>query len=156
MIASITNRFLDLVQRWSWMLGCVLVALIFIVSAWGKLMNPHGTAAFMRDAGIPLSGALMYVVIAVELLGGIALAVGFRLQSVAFLLAGFMVPATLTAHAFWSATPDMYSAQLTNLLKNTAIVGSLLIVAGYFAQLTQRFGSERAPKADVAAGRANA
>ena len=68
---------------------------------------------------------------------------------------GFMVPATLTAHAFWSATPDMHSAQLTNFLKNTAIVGSLLTVAGYFAQLAERFGSKGTAKGEVGA-RANA
>jgi putative oxidoreductase len=100
MVASIANRFLDLLQRWGWVLGCVLVALLFVASGWGKLMNPHGTAAAMRDVGLPL-GALVYVAIAVELLGGIALAVGFRRQSAALLLLLFLAVTTLSFHNFW-------------------------------------------------------
>ncbi len=48
----------------------------------------------------------------------------------ALALGGFLVMATLMAHAFWKAEPEQRGAQLTNFLKNSALVGGLLIIAG--------------------------
>jgi putative oxidoreductase len=49
---------------------------LFLVHAWLKIsvFTPAGTAAFFESIGFP--GALAYVVIAAEVLGGIALILG--------------------------------------------------------------------------------
>jgi putative oxidoreductase len=41
----------------------------------------------------------------------------------------FLIPATVTAHAFWKAAPDRRDMQLAGFLKNTAIIGGLLLAA---------------------------
>lgn len=45
-------------------------------------------------------------------------------------LALFLVPATLIAHHFWGIPPEVRSRQLTQFLKNAALLGGLLAVAG--------------------------
>ena len=42
-----------------------------------------------------------------------------------------LVPATLAAHAFWRATPDLWWPQLTNCFKSVAAIGSLRLIAAY-------------------------
>jgi putative oxidoreductase len=49
----------------------------------------------------------------------------------AILLAVFLIGATYTAHAFWKAAPADRDRQLANCLKNVAIVGGLLLTAGW-------------------------
>jgi hypothetical protein len=48
-----------------------------------------------------------------------------------------LVPATLAAHAFWRATPDLCSPQLTNCFKSAAI-GSQRLIAAYYSTSRER------------------
>jgi putative oxidoreductase len=58
-----------------------------------------GTAGFLASLGIPLPTLAAVVVIAVELLGGLALMLGAWTRVVAALLAAEMLVAMLTVHA---------------------------------------------------------
>jgi putative oxidoreductase len=73
----------------------------FLIHAWLKIVifTPAGTAAFFESIGLP--GALAYLVIAAEVLGGIALIVGFQTRIVALALVPVLLGAIVTAH--WSA-----------------------------------------------------
>ena len=76
----------------------------------------------MASAGVP--GALLPAVIALEVLGGIALILGYRTRIVAIALAGFTVLAALALSQ--RAGPD---AAASMFMKNLAIAGGLLILA---------------------------
>lgn len=89
---------------------------IFIVAGFGKLGAGYaGTQAYMASAGAP--GALLPLVIALELGGGIALLLGFQTRLVALLLAGFSIVAGLIFHS---------GADQIMLMKNFAMAGGLL------------------------------
>lgn len=97
----------------------LLASAIFIVAGYGKLGAGYaGTQAYMASAGVP--GALLPLVIALELGGGIALLLGFQTRLVAFLLAGFSI---VTALIFHTGADQM---QQIMLLKNFAMAGGLL------------------------------
>ncbi len=81
----------------------------------------------MEGAGVP--GALLPVVIALEVLGAIALIVGYRTRIVALLMAAF----TLLAAFLFHRAPDQMQQIL--FLKNLAIAGGLLILAARGAGL---------------------
>ena len=102
-------------------LGRVLLALIFIVSGFGKLSAYAGTQAYMESAGVP--GALLPAVIALELLGGLAIVLGWRTRVVAFLLAGFSVLSGVLCHADFSD-----QMQTIMFMKNLAIAGGFLLI----------------------------
>jgi len=92
---------------------------IFIIAGYGKLGAGYaGTQAYMAAMGVP--GAMLPLVIALELGGGIALLLGFQTRLVAFLLAGFSVIAGLVFHG---GTDQM---QQIMLMKNFAMAGGLL------------------------------
>jgi len=92
---------------------------IFIIAGYGKLGAGYaGTQGYMAAMGVP--GAMLPLVIALELGGGIALLLGFQTRLVAFLLAGFSIVAGLIFH---SGADQM---QQIMLMKNFAMAGGLL------------------------------
>jgi putative oxidoreductase len=101
--------------------GRVLIALIFITSGVNKLANFAGTQAYMDSAGVP--GVLLPLVIAVELLGGLAVIVGWHTRLAAFLLAGFSL---LSGILFHSNFGDQM--QMIMFMKNVAITGGFLML----------------------------
>jgi putative oxidoreductase len=100
--------------------GRVLLAAMFLLAGLPKIGAYTGTQAYMASAGVP--GALLPAVIAIEVLGAVALIVGYRTRLAAFLLAGFTVLAALLFHR----APDQM--QQVMFLKNLAIAGGLLIL----------------------------
>ncbi len=107
--------------------GRILLAAIFLISGVQKVGGYAGTQAYMEGAGVP--GALLPVVIALEVLGAIALIVGYRTRIVALLVAAF----TLVAAFVFHRAPDQMQQVL--FLKNLAISGGLLILAARGAGL---------------------
>ena len=104
------------------LLGRAMLAAIFIVAGFNKLGEAYaGTQAYMDSVGVP--GLLLPAVIAVEILGGIAILIGFQTRIAAALLFGFTM---LTALLFHSD----FSQQMQSILfmKNIAIAGAFLVL----------------------------
>lgn len=102
--------------------GRVLMGLIFALAGWGKISGYEGTQGYMDAMGVP--GALLPLVIALELGAGVALMVGFQTRLTALALAIFTLLAGLIFHADF-ADP----MQSILFMKNIAITGGLLVVA---------------------------
>jgi len=112
--------------------GRVAIAAIFIMSGTWKLFGDTAqTVRFMESYGVPLAGVLVYPAGLVELLAGVALAVGYRARIAAVVLALYTVLVTPIFHAFWAAPPDQAMVQMLFFTKNVAIFGSLLYVAAH-------------------------
>ena len=108
-------------QKSAELLGRILIAAMFIDAGVPKIGAFAATQAYMASAGVP--GALLPAVIALEVLGGIALILGYRTRIVAMAMAAFTVLAALLFHG----APDQIQHIL--LMKNIAIAGGLLILA---------------------------
>ncbi|HEU4325954.1 MAG TPA: DoxX family protein [Roseiflexaceae bacterium] len=77
----------------------IVVGIVFAAHGWQKLGGGvEGTAGFFGSLGIPLPQVAAVVVIALELLGGIALILGLGTRYVAALLAFNMLVAMLLVH----------------------------------------------------------
>lgn len=101
--------------------GRVFLAAIFLLSGLGKIGAYAGTAAYMASVGVP--GALLPLVIATEVLGSVAIIIGWKTGIVAFLLAGFTL---LSGVIFHSNFTDQI--QTIMFLKNIAIAGGFLLL----------------------------
>ena len=99
--------------------GRFLLSLIFIVSGFGKITAYSGTQAYMDSMGVP--GALLPAVIILEVLGGLAITLGWKTRVTAFLLAGFSI---LSAALFHANFGDQM--QTIMFMKNLAIAGGFL------------------------------
>lgn len=111
------------------LIGRLLLAYIFVTSGWGKLMGFAGTAGYMAAKGLPMTEVLLVGVIAVELVGGLMLAVGWKARWAAWAIFFFVLLASLIFHAFWSVPAEEVRMQTIQFNKNLAIMGGLLYVA---------------------------
>lgn len=100
----------------------VLLAVLFIMAGVGKLGNVEGFAGFMASGGVP--AFLAWPVIAFEILGGLALLVGFQTRIVALALGAFCIVSGVLYH-FVPAD----QMQMTMFLKNVALAGGYLALA---------------------------
>lgn len=116
-------------ERYGSLAARVALAAIFLVSGFGKLAAPAGTAAYIAAKGLPLptAGALGAGVL--ELVGGVMVLVGLQARVAALGLAVFLVPATVLFHNPIGLTGMEGQMQLIHALKNFAIIGGLLSVA---------------------------
>ena len=117
--------------------GRLLLAVVFLLAGVGKLGAYKATAAYMVSAGVP--GALLPAVIATELLGSLAIILGWKARVAAFLLAGYAV---LTALIFHHNLADQ--AQMIMFFKDLSIAGGLLLLVANGAgplSLDRRFAS---------------
>ncbi|MGE5713752.1 MAG: DoxX family protein [Betaproteobacteria bacterium] len=113
------------------LLGRILLALVFLLSGIGKLRGFDGTMAYISSAGLPLPGVLAALALALEIVAGVALILGYRTRWAALALAAFTLVAAFLFHNFWSMPEQAQVMQQIMFLKNLAIAGGLLMVAAY-------------------------
>jgi putative oxidoreductase len=106
------------------LLARILLAALFVVAGYNKLMNPAGTAGYFGKLGLPMPDILVWVVIAVELLGSLLLIIGWQTRVVAWGMAIFTILTAVIGHKFW-----VDPSQMTNFLKNVSIMGGFLALA---------------------------
>lgn len=102
--------------------GRIMLGLIFIMAGVGKITDPAGTIGYMQSVGLP--GILLWPTIALELLGGLAIAAGFKVRYVGLALAGFCIVTALVFHSNFAE-----QMQLILFMKNIAIAGGLMLLA---------------------------
>ena len=123
-----TKRLVDLAP--ASMLGRILLSSIFILSGLAKIPGWDNTLGFMQSRGMHGVRFFLTAAIAMEILGGISILVGYRARAAALLLTLYLVPVTLIFHSFWMYSGMQAQMQLGNFLKNIAIIGGLLGLVG--------------------------
>jgi putative oxidoreductase len=106
------------------LIGRILLSAIFLLSGFGKLTAIAGTAGYFGSLGLPVPTVTAVVVGLIELLGGIAILVGFQTRIVAWVLAIFTLATGLVAHTGWAD-----QMQMIQFLKNLGITGGFLLLA---------------------------
>lgn len=110
------------VQNTGLLVARILLSVMFIGAGIGKLGDVQGFAGYMASGGVP--GILAWPVILLEILGGIALLVGFQTRLAALALGLFSVAAGVLYH--YVPADQM---QMTMFMKNIALGGGYLALA---------------------------
>jgi putative oxidoreductase len=111
------------------LLGRLLIVALFLPAGLGKIAGFEGTLGYFASLGIPAPTFALIATIVIEVLGSIALLIGFQTRIVASIMALFTLIAAVTGHAYWAAPVDQaFIAQLL-FFKNIAVMGGLLILA---------------------------
>lgn len=125
------NELLQPAQRTLLLTGRALLGLYFIVPGIMKITGWSGTITYMEAHGVPLIPLLLVITILLQIGGGACLAIGYRTQILAFLLAGLTLVISLFMHDFWNYEDGMERAhEMQNFIKNLAIMAGLMCVAG--------------------------
>lgn len=113
-------------QTFSAPAGRLFLAMIFIMSGLNKIGAYAGTQGYMEAMGVP--GGLLPLVIALELLGGIAIVIGFQARLVALALAGFSILSAVLFHGDFNDQMKMMM-----FMKNITIAGGFLMIVAHGA-----------------------
>jgi putative oxidoreductase len=125
MLSSLQNP-LALVSR-------LLFAALFLPAGIAKLTGFAGTVGYISSVGMPMPTVAAAVAAVVEVVGSLALIVGFGTRFAALVLAFFTLVASFFFHAYWSVPADAQMVQQLLFFKNIAVVGGLLALTAFGA-----------------------
>ncbi len=114
------NTLFNTLKPWTDLAGRILIAAIFITAGWSKIGGYAGTQGYMESVGVP--GALLPLVILLELGGGLAIVAGLLTRVTALALAGFSI---ISAVLFHGGADQM---QQIMFMKNFAMAGGFLFL----------------------------
>jgi len=98
----------------------ILLALMFLFSGVPMLFAPAGFAGYLGSLGVPVPLLVTWLVIALKVLGGIALVVGFQTRWVSYAFAIFCVVSGFIGH---------FPADMAGFWKNLAVAGGFLVLS---------------------------
>jgi putative oxidoreductase len=104
--------------------GRIFLAMMFFMSGLSKIGNYAGTQGYMEAMGVP--GALLPLVIALEVLGGLAIILGWQTKIASVALAGFCVVSAVMFHNDFSN-----QAEMSSFMKNVTIAGGFLLLVAH-------------------------
>ena len=113
------NKYLNPLSR-------ALIAVIFLISGIGKVINFQQMVGYASSAGLPLPALAIAIAAVVELVAGVALIAGWQVRWASLALFVYLIPATLVFHAAHLGDPAQRQMQMIEVLKNLAIMGGLL------------------------------
>ncbi len=118
-------------QRFGPLLGRVLIALIFVMSGFGKIVGFAGTVGYIASKGLPLPQVAAVAAIVVELGGGILVIVGWKARWAAAAMFFFTAAAAVLFHDFWAVPADQAQNTMIHFMKNISMMGGLLYLVVY-------------------------
>jgi putative oxidoreductase len=108
-------------------IGRLLFVLLFLTAA--PLHFTSQGIDYAAGSGVPWANVLVPLSGVLLLLGGLSVLVGYHARIGAFLLLLFLLPVTLTLHAFWSLSdPGLAQLQQVHFMKNLSLMGGTLLL----------------------------
>lgn len=117
------------VSQYASVLGRILLASIFIYAGLTKLLAFEGVVQYIESKSLPYSSILAVLTIALELVAGALIVVGYKAKVAAFALALFTLLAAVLFHNFWTYPVEQQHVQTLLFIKNISIAGGLLFLS---------------------------
>lgn len=111
------------------LIGRILLAWVFVGSAYGALTNFSGSVSYFRSLNLPVPQVFTTITVVLEIVLSAGLILGIGTRYCAILLLLFVVSATAIGHRYWEypAGPQQIG-QYNNFLKNISISGGALLI----------------------------
>ena len=113
------------------LIGRILLALIFVNAGFHKIGGFEGTVGAIASKGLPMPQVLAALTVALELLGGILLIVGYKVRWVAIAFFLWLIPTTFLFHKFWGIDSAQVQNQMNHFMKNVSIMGGMLLLVAF-------------------------
>ena len=113
--------------------GRILLALMFVLAGFSKIGGVDGTTAYIASKGLPVPSLLAVATIALEVVGGLALRVGWQTRWAALALALFTLAASVIFHNFWALPAEQQMVQQLMFMKNLSVAGGMLVLSAFGA-----------------------
>jgi len=113
------------------LIGRIFLSAIFIFEAVDTILYIEKTKFTMTQYGLTWhQDFLLYGTIFLLVIGGLMVLLGYRSTFGALLLLVYWTPVTFLVHDFWNYPKDQLRIQSILFMKDIAIIGGLLMLAG--------------------------
>ena len=109
-------------EKVSHIVARIFLGHIFLMAGLSKIGGYEGTQGYMEAMGVP--GGLLPLVIALEVIGGLAIIIGWQTKWASIALAGFTIVSAVIFHSNFAD-----QTQMIMFMKNIAIAGGFLLLA---------------------------
>ncbi|HEV2505962.1 MAG TPA: DoxX family protein [Mesorhizobium sp.] len=114
------GSYMDEMDDFTLLIGRCLLAFLFLVSGLQKFWNIPDLSAYLDSLGLPAPTMLTWLMALCEIVGGLALVIGFQIRAISILFATWCVVTAVVVHIH---EPSI-------LMKNLALAGGFLVLAG--------------------------
>src|SRR5574341_759811 len=116
------------------LIGRILLAALFLGSAFGHLTHTEGMAGYAQSKGVPAARLTVQASGVLILLGSLMVLLGIWADLGALLLFIFLIPTAILMHGFWKETdPQARQLEMIQFQKDMALAGAALIAFALFA-----------------------
>ena len=123
------------------LIGRILLAWVFVGSAYGAIFNFSGSVGYSRSLNLPAPELFSAANIALETLISVGLILGIGTRYCAVLTFVFVLVATAIAHRYWEYPAGAQQiGQYNQFLKNISIMGGAMLI---FVTGAGRFSFDR-------------
>lgn len=113
------------------LIGRIILGLLFFIPALQQAQNFEYWTSLLLDKGVPAAALALAFGIMVQLIAGLGLIVGFRVQLAALLLFIFSIVVSVILYDFWKTSdPETRRTEMYLFFKSIGIAGGLLILVG--------------------------
>jgi putative oxidoreductase len=111
------------------LLARIALAVLFLWGGAMKLAGYEDFVAYLHSAGVPFVSIAAPFSTALDLIGGLFLVVGFKIQPLALVMAVYTVATAILGHDFWNVVdPVMRHDMDVHFWKNIGIGGGFLLL----------------------------
>ena len=111
----------------------ILMASIFISAGFSKILGFDGVTAYIASKGLPFPMVVAGLTVALEILGGLAVIIGYQARIAGLLLGLFSIVAAFIFHNFWTFPPEQVYLQNIMFMKNLSMAGGLFLLTVFGA-----------------------
>ena len=118
-------------KDWVALFGRAILAVFFVMSGFGKVTGFDGTVGYIASKGLPMPQVLAAIAVLIEVVGGLAIIIGWKTRWAALALIVFLIVITPIFHSYWAVPPGQMMGQQINFMKNVSILGGMLLLFGF-------------------------
>jgi uncharacterized membrane protein YphA (DoxX/SURF4 family) len=111
----------------AFLLGRVLFGAVLAFMGLNHFMNVDSMAGYAESKGIPAARLSVVFSGGMLVFGGLGIALGAFPALAAGAIAVFLLVSTPTMHDFWAVPEEQQQSEMTNFLKNVALLGGALV-----------------------------
>lgn len=113
------------------LIGRILMSSVFLIFGVLKFVTFPYYVQLAAGRGMPLPSAAIAAAALLEIVGGLAILVGFQTRITSWVLFVYLIPTSIIFHNYWALQGALRAAMEVHFFKNMAIMGGLLFLASW-------------------------
>ncbi len=119
---------MEYIQDFLSFIGRLLIGGMFLWGAVEKLRHWNATVAYMKTKNVPKLKIVLPISIALRILGGISVVLGWYVHLGALLLLVVAIPSVIMHHSFWKVHGAGQEIEKLIFMKEIGVIGGLLLI----------------------------